>query len=141
MGDSRPSKGSTYAILTHLLVTKQQSVGADQSIVMERLNDRHAGSPTCGVNRRGKQRKEIVDMNDIGPKAVNLIGHAPPPSNRIRNLERSPYTREQAIDLAIVRLQKLDIMSVASQQVSLSSHDGILAACLLIAVMQLEDSH
>ena len=61
---------TVYAGFAHRTIAQEQGIGAQQPIVMQGLH--HRQLPFCRpfVHCGGEQRKEIVDMNDIGAIVV-----------------------------------------------------------------------
>ena len=68
MHDSRQGQ-SADALLARPAIAEQGRGRADQAIIVQGLNDRRPGLAGRRINRRGEQRKCIVEMNDLGAMA------------------------------------------------------------------------
>jgi hypothetical protein len=69
--DARPGYGSANAILARTPITEEQSIRADQPIVMQRLDNRKSHPPASDVGRRRDQRKGVVKVHDLRSPPAN----------------------------------------------------------------------
>src|SRR5580765_6092609 len=64
---ARPGDAAPDAFLAHVAVAEQKSSGANNSEVVQRLDNRDAGVTARHEDRGSEPGKEIVDMNYIRP--------------------------------------------------------------------------
>ena len=61
------------ALLANVTVAHQQAVGTDGAIVVQRMHDRAAVPLANLKNRWAEQRKEVVDVDKIGPLPTQRV--------------------------------------------------------------------
>ena len=137
-----PSRGSSrggcragsvgQAVVAHLPVTEERAAGAQQAVVVQR-GHHWPRSPSFagGEHRRAQQREGVVDVDDVGPEAVDAwrpgaLGRARRPDHRAGQ-QRLAHLGV-AVDLVARHRVQLDVVADAAQLLEVLLDHAVLAA-------------
>jgi hypothetical protein len=136
--DAWPRDGLSETLLTQVAVPEQNRAWADQSVIVQGLDDRHAPAPRRIVASRRDQREGIVEVRYLASGRAERV-------DQFTMCRAIPYRRlEQPdlphpIDTAVVDPILVQVVAPGSEQCRLGANDFVLTAGLLIVVVNQED--
>jgi hypothetical protein len=64
-----------HAVFTDVVVPKKQTIGTHHTEIVQTLNDGDPFVPTGVIDRRGQHKKDIVEMDNIRMKTLDLVSY------------------------------------------------------------------
>jgi hypothetical protein len=134
--DGRPHGGPFETVFTGPPIAEEESVGAEKTVVVERLDQRDFLGGCRGVHRGRKQRKGVMCMDHIGSCRSDHLAQftirPPIPRRPCGQLERAIVAH-----VTVVSRELRHVVPVTPQQSGFRCHDAILASGLLVVVVYL----
>ena len=93
------------------------------------------------MDLRRDQRKEVVDVDHVGPRPADGVGDELSRQWSVGDVDRSARLVGERADRIVRDQDGRDLVPAGAQQGDLVVDDRILAAALLVAVMDDEDPH
>lgn len=132
----RPGNHTLGTLLAKSSVRRTQGCRrTEQTEIVQRLDDWQLGSATRTMDRRGQERKEVVDVDHVRSKLTNAALHLARMLNRIHALQRCRAGPDRPRDGIIALLPKIDGVSHPRQQSGLGLHNGIFSAGVFVRVV------
>lgn len=136
-----PGRRSFQTQLAHLTVPEQLGGSADGSIVVKALNDRNPGLAADFVDPRRKQRKEVMDMNDVGPKLSDRLSHRRDADRIFHGTKRGQRLIKERRNVVVRDKQRIDLVARGCEQFHFAFKNAVFAAALAVSVMRDEYLH
>ena len=139
--DGTPGIGPGDAFFADMAVAQQLGIGAKQPVIMQGLDHGDASFGGGFMDGGRQQGEEIVDVDDVGLGAGDQCLGPGPAGGGIGRVEEGAEFVAARCNGVVGHLLDGDGMARLRQQCRLGADHGILAAGLLIGIMQDEDVH
>jgi hypothetical protein len=137
MNDRRPRNRFSEAILTNATVPVEAAGRAKQPGVVEALDYGYPDPPACVVGTWGDQGEGVVEMHDIGLRALQQGSQFPTAIPRPDGPKREGGFLQQTVfvDFSIPTPVLVDYVACFEEQLFLPADHLVLAAWKLVLVM------
>jgi hypothetical protein len=126
---------SSDALFADPSAAQEKGVRADQSIVVECLNDRDTSSTASIINRRGQQGEKVVDVNDVGFEMGEKDAQIPAPESRIVRIVKCGCLVMNRLNLAVMGSDQANMVAMCGEKVPLSRNYGVFATSLSVEIV------
>ena len=134
-----PERRTLNAQVTRAPSTQQQAISAERPKVVKRLHHRDSSIFAHRIYRWGKERKEIVDMNEIRSKLLDRLRHRSNPNWVIGRSECRERLVKERSDCLIRKNESVDVVASGSKEAQFVFKDKIFPTPLLVPVMRDKD--
>jgi hypothetical protein len=129
------------AFLARMPVSKEQGVGANKAVVVEREHNRDTILPGNEKNRRRHGCKEIMNMHNIRAEGIDPRGDCASRAGRIKCMSCRQGLPFYSANEFVVEAQMVHGVFVPFEHRDLFRDYGIFSSRLLIPIMQYEYAH